>query len=94
VVHLKSNIQALNVGLTVDDIKEIEAADPFDFGYPHSLLAGNRYIPVSSTKPGRCVESYSLFAGVDEAEASLASQSDSRVRDWITDVTLGNRLSR
>ncbi|KAI1265709.1 aldo/keto reductase [Xylariaceae sp. FL1019] len=32
--HLKANIEALNLSLSEDDIKEIEAAAPFDPGFP------------------------------------------------------------
>lgn len=32
--HLKANIEALNLSLSEDDIKEIESAAPFDLGFP------------------------------------------------------------
>jgi hypothetical protein len=66
VEHLRSNIESLNVNLTEEDIKEIEAADPFDFGYPHSLLSGDRYTQISSDNPAFCVAACGLFAGVEE----------------------------
>ncbi|KXJ85814.1 aldo/keto reductase [Microdochium bolleyi] len=36
--HLKGNIEALNLTLSPDEIKEIEAAVPFDMGFPHNFL--------------------------------------------------------
>lgn len=35
--HLKGNIEALSVSLETEAIKEIEAALPFDAGFPHNL---------------------------------------------------------
>ncbi|KAH9892295.1 Aldo/keto reductase [Xylariomycetidae sp. FL2044] len=36
--HLKANIEALTLKLSDDDIKEIEAAAPFDAGFPTNFL--------------------------------------------------------
>ena len=36
--HLKGNIEALNLKLSEDDIKEIEAAKDFDIGLPMSMF--------------------------------------------------------
>ncbi|KAL5621091.1 hypothetical protein FOBRF1_004337 [Fusarium oxysporum] len=36
--HLKGNIEALKLDLAKEDIKEIEAAIPFDPGFPHTWL--------------------------------------------------------
>ena len=36
--HLKSNIEALGLELSEEDIKEIESAVPFDLGFPFSIL--------------------------------------------------------
>ncbi|KAF3359569.1 Norsolorinic acid reductase B like protein [Verticillium longisporum] len=36
--HLKSNIEALALDLTDDDIREIDDAVPFDIGFPHNFL--------------------------------------------------------
>ncbi|KAI1385781.1 Aldo/keto reductase [Hypoxylon trugodes] len=38
--HLKGNIEALTLKLSADEIKEIEAAIPFDVGFPNSFLYG------------------------------------------------------
>jgi len=38
--HLKSNIEALGVELTDDEIDEIESAEPFDHGFPVSFIFG------------------------------------------------------
>ncbi len=38
VEHLKSNIEALGLMLTQEDLEEIEAAEPFDRGFPHDLV--------------------------------------------------------
>ena len=38
--HIKGNIDALSLDLTKEDIKEIEAAVPFDLGFPHNFLWG------------------------------------------------------
>ncbi|KAJ8120418.1 hypothetical protein ONZ43_g2867 [Nemania bipapillata] len=38
--HLKANIEALNLSLSKEDIKEIESAAPFDFGFPSNFAYG------------------------------------------------------
>ncbi|KAI0377780.1 Aldo/keto reductase [Hypomontagnella monticulosa] len=38
--HLKGNIDALAIKLSTEDIKEIEAAVPFDIGFPNNFLYG------------------------------------------------------
>ncbi|EOD50788.1 putative norsolorinic acid reductase protein [Neofusicoccum parvum UCRNP2] len=38
VEHLKGNIEALSVELSPDEIAEIEAAEPFDVGFPMNFL--------------------------------------------------------
>lgn len=42
VEHLKQNIEALTVQLTEEDIDEIENAYPFDLGFPHNMLWGQK----------------------------------------------------
>ncbi|EGX90766.1 norsolorinic acid reductase [Cordyceps militaris CM01] len=42
VEHIKNNIDALNIALNAEDIREIEAAAPFDLGFPHNFLWGKR----------------------------------------------------
>ena len=41
VEHLKGNIEALGVQLSGEDIDEIEAVAPFDFGFPSNLFLKN-----------------------------------------------------
>ncbi len=38
--HIKGNVAALSVSLTQEDIKEIEGAYEFDFGFPSTFLSG------------------------------------------------------
>lgn len=38
VEHLKGNIEALTLRLSNEDINEIEAAYPFDLGFPHNFI--------------------------------------------------------
>lgn len=40
VEHLKSNIQALSLELSRDEIDAIEDAEPFDIGWPQSFFFG------------------------------------------------------
>lgn len=43
VEHLKGNIEALKLQLTESDIAEIEAANPFEPGFPHNFLSGTLF---------------------------------------------------
>jgi aryl-alcohol dehydrogenase-like predicted oxidoreductase len=36
--HLKSNVEALSLVLTKEDIDEIEKASPIDLGFPHNMI--------------------------------------------------------
>ena len=38
--HLKANIEALTLALDAEDIREIEAAVPFEYGFPLRFLYG------------------------------------------------------
>ncbi|KAF9995450.1 hypothetical protein BGZ80_001365 [Entomortierella chlamydospora] len=40
VEHLKGNIAALSVSLSEEEIKEIDNANEFDHGFPHTFLSG------------------------------------------------------
>ncbi|RYP26457.1 hypothetical protein DL767_008019 [Monosporascus sp. MG133] len=42
VEHLRANIEALTLALSDDDVREIEAATPFDIGFPSNFLWGER----------------------------------------------------
>lgn len=44
--HLKGNIEALSISLTDEEVDEIEAAQPFDLGFPGNFVvqrAGGKY---------------------------------------------------
>ncbi|KAK9458697.1 NADP-dependent oxidoreductase domain-containing protein [Lipomyces oligophaga] len=41
--HLKSNVLALSVNLSEDDIAKIDDASPFNPGFPHTFLSGTFY---------------------------------------------------
>ncbi|SMR57334.1 unnamed protein product [Zymoseptoria tritici ST99CH_3D1] len=41
--HLKSNIEALTIELTKEEMEEIEGAYPFDHGFPHTFLSGSHF---------------------------------------------------
>lgn len=41
--HLESNIEALGIELTPEDIHEIEQAYPFNHGFPHTFLSGSHF---------------------------------------------------
>ncbi|OJI81942.1 hypothetical protein ASPTUDRAFT_743259 [Aspergillus tubingensis CBS 134.48] len=43
VEQLEENVQALSLELTAEDVKEIDAAYPFDLGFPHSFLCPGGY---------------------------------------------------
>jgi aryl-alcohol dehydrogenase-like predicted oxidoreductase len=43
VEHIKSNIEALKVDLTKEDIDKIEEAYRFDPGFPHTFLSGSHF---------------------------------------------------
>lgn len=48
--HLKGNIQALTLELDDEDIREIEAADSFDLGFPVNFLWGGDKYPENPGK--------------------------------------------
>lgn len=43
--HLKSNIEALGIRLSQEDIAEIETGYDFQLGFPHNFLAGANKAP-------------------------------------------------
>ncbi|ROT39418.1 aldo/keto reductase [Sodiomyces alkalinus F11] len=43
--HLRQSIEALSLELTDEELREIEAAAPFDMGFPHNLLWGRGGLP-------------------------------------------------
>lgn len=38
VEHLHANIKALEISLTQEHVKQIEAVSPFDFGFPTNFI--------------------------------------------------------
>jgi aryl-alcohol dehydrogenase-like predicted oxidoreductase len=46
--HLKGNIAALQVSLSKDEIKELDAAYLFDPGFPHTFLSGTAFNPAAA----------------------------------------------
>jgi aryl-alcohol dehydrogenase-like predicted oxidoreductase len=60
--HLKSNIEALGVELSDDDIDEIEAAAEFDVGFPMNMLFG-----YGDAKPYKSGQGFSDMALVKPA---------------------------
>lgn len=43
--HIESNIAALNIVLTPEEVEEVEAATSFDIGFPLNILAGIGFVP-------------------------------------------------
>lgn len=43
VEQLEENVRALSLDLTEQDVREIDAAYPFDLGFPHSFLCPGGY---------------------------------------------------
>ena len=41
--HIKGNIAALKMSLTEGDIKQIDSAYDFDYGFPHTFLSGSMF---------------------------------------------------
>ncbi|RAQ53190.1 hypothetical protein AFGD_001932 [Aspergillus flavus] len=57
VEHLRGNIAALDLSLSVEEMAQIEAAYPFDHGFPHTFLSGTLFdgsTPRTPDGPGAC----------------------------------------
>ncbi|RDW74103.1 hypothetical protein BP5796_07545 [Coleophoma crateriformis] len=55
VEHLKANVEALKVTLSEEDVKAIDAAYPFDHGFPNTFLSGTLFgddVPETPQGPG------------------------------------------
>lgn len=65
---MKRNIEALKLDLTAEEIEKVEAASPFDFGYPHSLNSGDRYKQLASGYAPPYIMSSAPFDGVGEVQ--------------------------
>jgi hypothetical protein len=61
---LRSNISALSINLSEEDIQEIESATPLDIGYRHNLLSGSSDKTASAKNPAFPVTMYGSFDGV------------------------------
>lgn len=62
--HLKGNIEALKLKLTKEDIDEIEAAVPFDYGFPLNFLYISSPKPTFQAKDVFLVKSNALLDSV------------------------------
>ncbi|QMW34685.1 hypothetical protein G4B84_010151 [Aspergillus flavus NRRL3357] len=57
VEHLRGNIAALDLSLSVEEMAQTEAAYPFDHGFPHTFLSGTLFdgsTPRTPDGPGAC----------------------------------------
>ncbi|KAI0632870.1 aryl-alcohol dehydrogenase [Trametes polyzona] len=52
VEHLKANLEALDIALTEEQIKQIESAVPFDPGFPHTIVGDGTGLPFLYTMAG------------------------------------------
>lgn len=88
VEHLKANIEALTIELSDQDIQEIEAAVPFDLGFPHSFLWGKQ-LPTESLQDIWLLSTAGSFDHIAEAKVS-APELATRMRE---ETGLTNRFS-
>ena len=44
VEHLKQNIEALNIALSEEQVKELEETLPFDPGFPHTMIVSFSFL--------------------------------------------------
>lgn len=51
--HLRQNIAALSIRLTVEQIEYLESVRPFDVGFPHDMLGADPHIAGSSARLDR-----------------------------------------
>lgn len=72
--HLLANIEALGVELTQDEIDEIEDAEPFDIGFPLSLLfcyGGVTYRSRATASDSPLVRHYTNMESVGHVKVSV-----------------------
>lgn len=53
--HIKGSIAGLSVRLTEEEVRTIDSAYPFDFGFPHTFLSGSLFdgsAPRNAQGPG------------------------------------------
>ena len=72
--HLLANIDALTIDLSRDEIREIDAAVPFDPGFPNSFLFGAKKYDLTETASD--IWLMALFAHID----SVAHQRPIKAR--------------
>ncbi|KAK9242292.1 norsolorinic acid reductase [Lipomyces tetrasporus] len=68
--HLDSNIQALSIDLTDEEINEIDSAVPLEYGYPYNVLTSGKNRPVTAADPAFMVYACGTFEGVEEPKVS------------------------
>ena len=66
--HLKENIEALGLELSDADMDEIEAAVPFDIGFPHNFAARGKIADRSGAIGGGDVWLTQMFGHFDFVE--------------------------
>ena len=85
VEHMMANIEALNISLTEDHIRELESAAPFNPGWPMAyavrpfLLFHAEHYPYARTFQGQRVATYytiNVCCGIRAAFAPSALQAD------------------
>jgi aryl-alcohol dehydrogenase-like predicted oxidoreductase len=84
--HLKGNIEALSLSLSPEDIKEIEAAVPFELGFPHSMLWGAE-VPENEQQVGLLMVG-GYFDAVPQAQVCINFvRIHAPLTIWVTDET-------
>ncbi|KAI4094498.1 MAG: hypothetical protein L6R37_007241 [Teloschistes peruensis] len=77
VEHLQSNIEALNIDLTDEEIDEIDSTLPFDVGFPMTMLfemGGDKYNTRMTSQDMRLVQTTSLLDTVQKSRAPKAHE--------------------
>lgn len=77
VEHLKGNIEALSVELSEEEIDKIEDAEPFDIGFPLSMLfsyGGNKYRSRMTSSDSPLVNANTRLESVPKPKVSSARQ--------------------
>lgn len=72
--HLKSNVEALKLQLSPEEIQEIEEAYPFTLGFPHTFLYGGNKRPKNPRQIGM-LDMAGTFDYVDFPQPILPSNN-------------------